>query len=52
MVKIYEVMRRSGNTSIILGILIICAGVLSIISGSFITASGATLLKNKDDITF
>ena len=52
MERIYEVMKKSGTVNLVLGILIICAGVMSTISGSFIIASGASLLKSKDDITF
>lgn len=52
MEKVYLTMKQSGTVGLVLGIMIICAGITSTICGAFIISSGAKLLKSKETLTF
>lgn len=49
MEKIYKTMRNTGASNIVLGIIMIAAGVTA---GTIAIISGAVLLKRKSEITF
>ncbi|MDF2542116.1 MAG: putative rane protein [Herbinix sp.] len=49
MEKIYKTMKKVGVGNLVIGILLIVAGI---VSGVFVIVNGAILLKKKSDILF
>ncbi|MGB4658526.1 MAG: hypothetical protein WBI07_05060 [Mobilitalea sp.] len=49
MEKIYQTMRSAGVWNLVMGILLIVAGI---VSGILLIINGATLLKKKSDLLF